>query len=287
MIRKIGLVVASFAAVAVIFAGARTFAGGDACKSGGKTSSLTTTNGATCCLSTASNAKMASGNCCAMAKPTSETGSRGPFSLNRKGAKFASGTCSSNSASAQTAAGSCASKGAKAGMTSGGCSSKGSSAAMTSGSCMSQSTNSSMPHAGCGMTASKASYAANVYEARDGHQYAVCNGQKFEVTPTTPYMEVGNARYFFADEESRVRCAEKMKSMAADLDREAVSLATAEGNVTTDSYGRKYAVCPITNEKFLVTADSPAKVMDGQKYYVRSDKCLSQLQRTTESPQSH
>jgi YHS domain-containing protein len=151
---------------------------------------------------------------------------------------------------------------------------------------MSKSTNSAMTHAGCGTGTSKASYAANVYEVRDGHQYAVCNGQTFEVTATTPYAEVGNARYYFADEESRVRCSEKMKAMATELDKEAVSLATAEANVTVDN-GQKYGICPVTNDKFLVTADSPAKVVDGQKYYVCSDKCASQMLHTADNPQSH
>jgi YHS domain-containing protein len=143
-----------------------------------------------------------------------------------------------------------------------------------------------MANTGCGTTSAKASYAANVYEVRDGHKYAVCNGKTFEVTETTPYSEVGNARYYFADEASKVRCAEKMALMAAELDKEAVSLATAEANVTVDN-GQKYGVCPVTNDKFLVTTDSPAKVVDGQKYYVCSDKCASQMLHTADNPQSH
>ncbi len=143
---------------------------------------------------------------------------------------------------------------------------------------------SSMTHAGCGTAgASKASYAANVYEVRDGHLWAVCNGKKFEVTTSTPYSEIGRARYYFADEDSKVTCAEKMAMMAKELDRETVTLATAEGNVTMDTDGHKYAVCPVSHDKFLITADSPAKVIDGQKYYVCSDKCASQLMHTADA----
>ncbi len=142
-----------------------------------------------------------------------------------------------------------------------------------------------MTHAGCGAAgASKASYAANVYEVRDGREWAVCNGEKFEVTASTPYNEVGNARYYFADEASKVTCAEKMALMAKELNQETVSLATAEGNVTTDADGRKYALCPVSHDKFLLTADSPAMVMDGEKYYVCSDKCASQLMHTADAP---
>jgi hypothetical protein len=125
--------------------------------------------------------------------------------------------------------------------------------------------------------ASTASYAANVYQVKDGHQYAVAQGKTFEVTSETPYHEMGTARYYFADEKSMSACAEKMASLAAELDGEAVSLATAEANVTTDRYGKKYGTCPVTNDKFLITADSPAKVMDGQKYYVCSEKCAHNL----------
>ena len=271
MTKRIGLVVAAVFAVAVIFAGARTFACGDGCKSGTKTASMTTANGNSCCPTGTSNTKLTS-NSCSMTN-TSETGSRG--------------ACGSKSKSAQYASGSCSSKGAKAEMTSGGCgASKSAKAEMAGGGCSSKMSNSAMAHAGCGTSTTKAAYAANVYEVRDGHTYAVCNGEKFEVTATTPYTEVGNARYYFANEESRVRCAEKMKSMASELDKEAVSLATAEANVVVDN-GQKYGVCPVTNDKFLVTAESPAKVIDGQKYYVCSSDCASKMLHTADNPQSH
>jgi hypothetical protein len=140
-----------------------------------------------------------------------------------------------------------------------------------------------MTHAGCGMSgASNGHYGANVFAVRDGHEWAVCNGKTFEVSDQTPYSDVGPARYYFADENSRVTCVEKMAMMAKELDQEAVSLATSEGNVTTDSDGQKYGVCPVTHDKFLITADSPAKVMDGQKYYVCSEKCAAELMQTAD-----
>ena len=122
---------------------------------------------------------------------------------------------------------------------------------------------------------SKGYYDANVYEVRDGHKYAVCEGKKFEVTANTPYTQVGEARYYFADDASKVSCSVKMSQMASQIDREAVSLATLEGNVVGTEDGHKIAQCVSTGKKFVVTADSPAKVADGKKYYVGDTTDLS------------
>lgn len=227
MTKRIGVIVAAVFAVAVVFAGARTFAcDGNGCK-GAKTASAVESKSDCAGTSGAAMASDKSGAGCS-AKAGSASGSH-----------------------------SCASK-------------------------------SGMSKAGCGTAgASKASFAANVYEVRDGHLWAVCNGKKFEVTSNTPYSEIGSARYYFADEASKVTCAEKMAMTAKALDAETVSLATVEGNVTTESDGRKFAVCPVSNDKFMVAADSPAKVMDGQKYYVCSDKCASQLMHTADAPSAN
>ena len=249
MNKKIGIVVAAVFAVAIVFAGVRTFAcDGSSCKTA--KASTTTADNKSCCPSNgASGAAMTSTGSCA-----------------------SSGSKAAMASDSKTGHSSCASK---------------ASASSCAKSCGSKDASKAMTHSGCGSTSTNAAYAANVYEVRDGHKYAVCNGKTFEVTETSPYAEVGTARYYFADEASKIKCAEKMKSMAADLDQEAVSLATVEGNVTTDKDGHKYAVCPVTNDKFMVTADSPAKVMDGQKYYVCSDKCASQFLHTADNPQAN
>ena len=234
MMRKLGLVVASMAALAVVFIGARTFACGDDSKH--KTASAV--NGTSCCpYSGAVGASTASGHACPMMKASAQTASdaKGEHSCGM------------------------------AGCTHSGCTGKSMS-------------NSSMTQAGCGMKgASSAFYAANVYDVRDGQEWAVCQGKQFEVTATTPYYDLGNARYYFADKNCMSKCSEKMASVAADLDREAVSLATVEGNVKVASDGQKYAVCPISHDQFPVTSGMPVKVMNGKKYYVCNEKCASEL----------
>jgi hypothetical protein len=120
-------------------------------------------------------------------------------------------------------------------------------------------------------------YAANVYEVQGGRIWAVCCGKKFEVTASTPYTQVGGARYYFADEASKTLCAVKMSQIAAQMDREAVSLATLDGNVVGEENGQKIAQCLVTGRKFLVTADSPVMVADGKKYYRGDTTDLSSL----------
>jgi hypothetical protein len=120
-------------------------------------------------------------------------------------------------------------------------------------------------------------YAANVYEVHDGRMWAVCCGKKFEVSGNTPYSQVGEARYYFADAASKSSCAVQMSKLAAQMDREAVSLATLDGNIVGEENGRKIAQCIVTGKKFLVTADSPVMVADGKKYYRGDTTDLSSL----------
>jgi len=120
-------------------------------------------------------------------------------------------------------------------------------------------------------------YAANVYEVQDGRMWAVCCGKKFEVTANTPYAQVGGARYYFADEASKVACPYKMTDMTERIDRETVALATMDGNVVAEENGQKIAQCIVTGRKFLVTADSPVMVADGKKYYRGDTTDLSSL----------
>jgi hypothetical protein len=120
-------------------------------------------------------------------------------------------------------------------------------------------------------------YCANVYEVRDGRMWAVCCGQKFEVSANTPYTQVGDARYYFADEASRVGCPYKMKDMAQRIERETITLATMDGNVIGEENGHKIAQCLVTGRRFLVTADSPVMVADGKKYYMGDTTDLSSV----------
>ena len=111
-------------------------------------------------------------------------------------------------------------------------------------------------------------YGANVYVVRDGHQYAVCEGRVFEVCGSTPYVQMQNARYFVDNPWLSNNCASDPSALAAELDREAVALATVDGNVLETENGQKVARCPVTGETFIVTADSPVRVMDGKRYYL-------------------
>lgn len=120
-------------------------------------------------------------------------------------------------------------------------------------------------------------YAANVYEVRDSRMWAVCCGKKFEVSASTPYTQVSEARYYFADEATKTSCAVQMSKLAAQMDHEAVSLATMDGNVIGEDNGQKIARCIVTGRTFLVTADSPVMVADGKKYYRNDTTDLSSL----------
>ncbi len=116
-------------------------------------------------------------------------------------------------------------------------------------------------------TETRSYYGANVYEVRDGHQYAVYEGRKFEVTDQTPYTQVGDARYYFADDACKISCTQTMAAKAPVIDRETVALATTDGNVVKVENGHKIARCTETGKEFEVTDNTPAKVKDGKRYY--------------------
>jgi YHS domain-containing protein len=208
MRKKLSIVIAACAAVAVIFAGANSFA------CGGRTCSKT--------AAAKSNACGMSG-CCAMKGAADMSSAQGT-------------SCQSGATSAWTSK----------------------------------------------LCGDRGYYAANVYEVQDGRIWAVCCGKKFEVTASTPYTQVGGARYYFADEASKTSCAVKMSQMTAQMDREAVSLASMDGNVVGEENGQKIAQCLVTGRKFLVTADSPVMVADGKKYYRGDTTDLSSLAGTAQ-----
>lgn len=115
---------------------------------------------------------------------------------------------------------------------------------------------------------SKGYYGANVFEVRDGHSYAVYDGKRFEVTDATPYTQVGNARYYFADKSCQISCTKTLGEKASTIDRETVSLAMTEDNVVRMENGQKIARCPVTGREFAVEPNTAAKVMDGKKFYL-------------------
>jgi hypothetical protein len=128
--------------------------------------------------------------------------------------------------------------------------------------------------ASCSSGASKASYAANVYKVENGMMYAVADGKRFVVTSKTPYTQVGNARYYFADEACKVGCPTKMSSMTSNYNAEAAHLATHEANVTIVD-GKKMATC-CSSTPFEVSANTPSLVVNGEKVYYCSEKCADQ-----------
>jgi hypothetical protein len=121
----------------------------------------------------------------------------------------------------------------------------------------------------------KGYFNANVYKVENGTMYAVADGKKFVVTDQTPYNQVGNARYYFADNSCAVKCSEKMASKAGSYAHEAVELATFESNVKVEG-GKKIAHCSISNKDFEVTSATPAVVVDGQKTYFCGQGCADQ-----------
>ena len=137
-----------------------------------------------------------------------------------------------------------------------------------------------MSSASCATSAAKMAcgdkgyFNANVYKVDNGTMYAVADGKKFVVTESTPYNQVGNARYYFADNSCAVKCSEKMASKANTYTHEAVELATLESNVKMD-HGKKMAVCSVSGKEFEVTAATPAVVTDGQKTYFCGQECAN------------
>ena len=119
-------------------------------------------------------------------------------------------------------------------------------------------------------------YGANVFGECHGHEYAIYDGKTFEVTEDTPFIQVKNARYYFPNENAASDCEKNMSSSATRMEQQAVSLATADGNVIdVNGNGQKTARCPVTGKTFVVTADSPVKVIDGRKYYLNAGTELS------------
>lgn len=262
MTKKLTILIATFAALGIVFAGVNGYACGSKCNKTGKTAANVEKCDPANCAHAASNASCAT-KCASHAgaqKAVNENGGTG------EAAAAAMGIVTADAKTAQTA-------------TSSGCSStKTASKSSCATTCSSskatkaadQGANSSSAKDWAAVCASKGYYAANVYEVRDGHQYAVCNGTTFEVTDKTPFNQVGQARYYFADEASQISCNVKMAEMASKIDREAVALATAEGNVRNADNGLKFAQCLESGKEFAVTADTPVKVMDGKKYYAAS-----------------
>ncbi len=128
-----------------------------------------------------------------------------------------------------------------------------------------------------GHGASKASYSANVIEMRGDYVYAVCRGKVFEVTDGTPFADLDDARYFLTDRCSVAAFQANPTASADELNQEAVSLATEDGNVVGNENGQKFAKCPVTGRVFPVTAGSYVKVMDGKCYYMSDTVSLSTL----------
>jgi hypothetical protein len=120
----------------------------------------------------------------------------------------------------------------------------------------------------------KGYFNANVYKVENGMMYAVADGKKFVVTDKSPYNQVGNARFYFADDACAVKCSDKLSTMANNYVHEAVELATLESNVKMEG-DKKVATCSISGEKFEVTGATPAVVMDGQKTYFCGQGCAS------------
>ncbi len=118
----------------------------------------------------------------------------------------------------------------------------------------------------------KGYFGANVYKIDNGVMYAVADGKKFVVSDKTPYNQVGNARFYFADDACAVKCSEKMASMANNYVHEAVELATVESNVKIEN-GKKIATCSMSGQSFEVSNATPAVVQDGQKTYFCGQGC--------------
>jgi hypothetical protein len=254
--KKIGIVIAAFAAMAMIFAGANSFACGDNCKGQAKTAAaMSKCDPSKCDPATCTPAQCAAmgANCSSACKngAMQKASMQGGCSMSKASM---SGGCSMSKASMS---GSCGMKNAQ--MTE-----------MNGTSCTGHKKD--WASVVCG---NKDYYGANVYAVKDGRMWAVCHGKTFEVTENSPYKQVGNARYYFADDASKIACDMKMAQMAPEIDQEAVALATTDGNVVGTENGLKVAQCVVTGKKFIVTADSPSKVADGKRYYVGDTVSLS------------
>ena len=103
------------------------------------------------------------------------------------------------------------------------------------------------------------------------------NGDVFEVTNSTPFVEMGDSRYYIADACTEKAFQSHPAATARKLDQEAVSLATADGNIVGEQNGQKMAKCPVTGRVFIVTADSPVRVLDGKCFYMSDTVNLSTI----------
>jgi hypothetical protein len=109
-----------------------------------------------------------------------------------------------------------------------------------------------------------------VYKVENGVKYAVADGKRFVVTANTPFTDVGNARYYFADESCAVKCPTAMSSMASKYNHEAAALASSEANIKVVD-GKKFASC--CGQEFEVSSNTAVVCLDGQKTYCCSETC--------------
>jgi hypothetical protein len=110
-------------------------------------------------------------------------------------------------------------------------------------------------------------FGANVFEVCDGREFAICQGREIEVCDNTPYIQIGDARYFLDNPRLEAYCTSDLGPLASELDREAVALATVDGNVVGVENGQKIARCLKSGRTFTVTPDSQVRVMNGRRYY--------------------
>ena len=261
------------------------------CAAGATNAAMTTGSCDASKCAAGANASMKAGTCdaskCSAAGATNAAMTTGSCDASKcaagANASMKAGTCDASKCSAagatnaaMTSGSCCASKGANASMASGSsCSTT--NAAMTSGSCCaSKGANASMASGSCSASkmasGEKGYFGANVYKIDNGVMYAVADGKKFVVSDKTPYNQVGNARFYFADDACAVKCSEKMASMANNYVHEAVELATVESNVKIEN-GKKIATCSMSGQSFEVNNATPAVVQDGQKTYFCGQGC--------------
>ncbi|MBU1636378.1 hypothetical protein KKC97_01765 [bacterium] len=292
MTKKIGIALASLAAVVLISAGGYALAGEKTCATSGNKKATTETTAKTGtqaavnttapgCAATCATPCTAAGAAKAVNTESSATATPAvnTSAVTCTGAKDASGkpTCTAAEMAACKAAGiDCsakhASKTASVQTASAGCAATCSSHASKTAACT-PAEKAACQAAGktCVGGMSKASYGANVYKVENGTMYAVADGKRFVVTSSTPYTQVGNARYYFADEKCAVGCQSKMSMMAPKYNAEAAKLTMRESNVKIID-GKKMAQC-CSNEYFEVTESTPSLVMNGEKFYYCSQNC--------------
>jgi len=290
MSKKFGPVVAVLLAVALVGLGSYSVAGEGSCcpsKSVQKASNSQSTSNAV--QKASSDASQSAVKANTAARPTGAAQASCAATCSVSGAK-----ASAERVPAAKTAGACCAAGVKSASTSSACcavGAKNAAAAPSSGASTVKSGSASNPSCSvicgtmgaskascssvCGTKgASKASYAANVYKVDKGVMYAVADGKRFVVTDKTPYTQVGNARYYFADESCAIGCQTKMANLSEKYNREALALATAEANSMTKG-DKKYAVCSVSGKEFEITGATPALMIDGRKTYFCGPGCAS------------